>query len=166
MKYVTIINKQQFEVEILSDGSLLLNGKPHKVDFLALSNSLYSMLKDDRSYEMAVEDGGGGQYEILLSGRLYEAQVLDERAMLMLNRKGGLKLNSGELISPMPGLIVDVLAAPGTIVAEGQTLVILESMKMQNELKSPRAGVIKSIHIHKGQTVDKGTLLIIVGDTD
>ncbi len=164
MKYITIINKQQFELEILPDGSLLLNGQPHEVDFLALSNALYSMLKDNRSYEMAVEDRGNGQYEILLSGRLYEAQVLDERAMLMLNRKGGLKVNSGELISPMPGLIVDVLTAPGQVVTEGQTLVILESMKMQNELKSPRAGVVKTISISKGQTVDKGTLLIVVGD--
>lgn len=166
MKYITIINKQPFEVEIQPDGTLLVNGQPHEVDFLALSNSLYSMIRDAKSYEMAVEDRGGGQYEILLAGRLYEAQVLDERAMLMLNRKGGLKLHSGELISPMPGLIVDILTTLGQPVAEGQTLVILESMKMQNELKSPRAGIVKSVHVNKGQTVDKGTLLVVVGDTD
>lgn len=163
MKYYTIINRRQFEVEILPDGSVMVNGKPHQVDFLALSNALYSVIKDNKSLELVIEEKGADNYEILLGGRLYDGQVLDERAMLLINRRGGLKLDSGELHSPMPGLIVSVVKV-GEVVQEGQTLVILESMKMQNELKAPRSGVVTEVAVVSGQTVDKGALLVIVGD--
>jgi len=165
MKYTTVINDQLFEVEILRDGTLLVNGHPHQVDFLDLGNSLYSIIKDARSLELAIDEDQG-EYQILLSGRLYEAQVLDQRAMLMMNRKGGLKLDSGEVSAPMPGLIIDVPVKVGDSVAEGDTVVILESMKMQNELKAPRPGKIQTVHCKSGDKVDKNALLIIIGDAD
>lgn len=162
MKYVTIINKQQFEVEIQRDGSVLVNGKRHEVDFLGLGNdALYSIIKDNKSVELAIDEEQG-KYEVLLNGRLYEAQVLDQRALLMLNRKGGLKLDSGELHSPMPGLIVDVLVKAGDTVKEGDTVIILESMKMQNELKSPRSGRVQTVNCKAKDTVDKNALLLVI----
>jgi biotin carboxyl carrier protein len=164
MKYITIINKQQFEVEILPDGKLLVNGKVHEIDFLQMEATQYSVIKDNKSLEVVIDDHANGEYEILMAGRMYEAQVLDERALLMLNRKGGMKLDSGEMNSPMPGLIVQVNVVAGQEVTEGQTLVILESMKMQNELKSPLSGVVQQVLVEKGQTVDKGALLLVVGD--
>lgn len=164
VKYHTIINRQQFEVEILPDGKLLVNGREHEVDFLALTGQLYSVIRDTRSLEVIIEDKGSEHYEILLGGRMFEGQVLDERSMLMLNRRGGLKLDTGDLQSPMPGLIVQISVKAGDAVQEGQTLVILESMKMQNELRAPRAGVIKEILIVSGQTVEKGALLISIGE--
>jgi len=166
MKYITIINKKQFEIEIVGEGRLIVNGVLHEVDFLDLTGSLYSIIKDNRSLEIVIDETTQDQYEIMLGGRLYEGQVLDERAMLMINRKGGIKLNSGEVNSPMPGLIVEVRTAVGDTVEEGQTLVILESMKMQNELKSPRTGLVTKIAVNKGQTVEKGALLVVIGDEE
>ena len=162
MKYVTIINNQQFEVEIQRDGSVLVNGKRHEVDWLELPESLYSMIKDNKSIEFAIDENQDTT-NVLLEGRLYEVQVLDQRALMMLNRRGGLKLDSGEVYAPMPGLIVDVRVNVGDEVAEGDTIVILESMKMQNELKAPRAGTIQTIQCNKGDTVDKNVLLIVIG---
>ncbi|MCU0514197.1 MAG: acetyl-CoA carboxylase biotin carboxyl carrier protein subunit [Anaerolineae bacterium] len=164
MRYVTIINNRQFEIEIQPDGQLLLNGVLHEVDFLSLSGSLYSIIKDNRSLELIIDDKDKNQYEILLGGRLFEGQVLDERALFLLNRKGGLRAASGEVHSPMPGLIVQVAVSAGQTVAEGQTLIILESMKMQNELKAPQAGVVQQILVSAGQTVEKGALLVVVND--
>jgi biotin carboxyl carrier protein len=161
MKYITIINNQQFEVEIQRDGSVILNGKRHEVDWLELPESLYSMIKDNKSIEVAIDDSGGTT-NVLLEGRLYETQVLDQRAMMMLNRRGGIKLDSGEVHAPMPGLIVDVLVNVGDTVTEGQTVVILESMKMQNELKAPRSGVVQTVERLKGSTVDKNALLLVI----
>jgi biotin carboxyl carrier protein len=161
MKYVTIINNQQFEVEIQRDGSVIVNGKRHEVDWLELPESLYSMIKDNKSIEVAIDDNQGTT-NVLLEGRLYEAQVLDQRAMMMLNRRGGVKVNSGEIHAPMPGLIVDVLVNVGDTVTEGQTVVILESMKMQNELKAPRDGLVQTVVRSKGDTVDKNALLIVI----
>ncbi|MEO1166502.1 MAG: biotin/lipoyl-containing protein [Chloroflexota bacterium] len=164
MKYTTIVNNEQFEVEILNDGKVTVNGKTYEVDFLTLEESLYSVIQDTRSYEVAIEEERG-TYEIQLEGRLYEATVLDQRALLMAQRKGGLITSSGEVASPMPGLIVDVLVKVGDEVAQGDTVVILESMKMQNELKAPRDGVVQTVSVATGQTVDKGNLLVnIIGD--
>lgn len=165
MKYTTIVNNQQFEIEIHRDGSVTVNGEKHTVDWLELGSSLYSIIADHQSLELAIDENQG-KYEILLGGRLYEAQVLDQRAMLMLGRKGGLKLNSGEVHSPMPGLIVEVLVEEGNEVTEGETVVILESMKMQNELKAPRTGTVQSIHCQTGDSVDKNALLVIIGGDD
>jgi biotin carboxyl carrier protein len=165
MKYTTIINGEQYEVEIQRDGSVLVNGNRHDVDFLELGSSLYSIIKDNRSLELAIDEDQN-QYEILMDGRLYEGQVLDQRAMLMMNRKGGLKLGTGEVTSPMPGLIIEVLVAEGDTVTEGQTVVILESMKMQNELKAPRDGVVLSVNTEPDVNVDKDALLVVVGDAD
>ena len=114
---------------------------------------------------MAIDDSGGTT-NVLLEGRLYEAQVLDQRAMMMLNRRGGIKLDSGEVHAPMPGLIVDVLVSVGDTVTEGQTVVILESMKMQNELKAPRSGVVQTVERLKGSTVDKNALLLVISGSE
>lgn len=165
MKYVTVINGEQFDVEIQRDGTVLINGNRHDVDFLELGNSLYSIIKDNRSLELAIDEEMN-EYEILMDGRLYTGQVLDQRAMLMMSRKGGLKLDTGEVTSPMPGLIIEVLVQEGDTVEEGETVVVLESMKMQNELKAPRAGTVLTVNAVADTNVDKNALLIVVGDDD
>jgi biotin carboxyl carrier protein len=161
MKYVTIINDQQFEVEIDKNGGVTIDGNHHSVDFLSLGPSLYSVITDAQSLQVVIDDVDG-RYEVLMAGRLYEAQVLDERALLMAQRRGGLGGGSGEVNAPMPGLIVAVSVNEGDTVVQGQTLVILESMKMQNELKCPTDGTVTSIKVSAGQTVDKNALLLVV----
>lgn len=161
MKYTTILNGETYEVEIQNDGSVVVNGTRHEVDFLDLGSSLYSVIRDTRSQELAIDESGGN-YEVLIDGRLYEAQVLDQRAMLMLSRKGGLMMGSGEVHAPMPGLIVEVPVEEGQTVQQGETVIILESMKMQNELKAPVTGTVQSISCEAGQTVDKNALLVVV----
>lgn len=161
MKYVTIINDTRFEIEIEKDGTLKVNGEPREVDFLALGPALYSILMDHGSYELVIEEREGA-YEVLMQGRLYTGQVLDERAQLLATRRGGLGVESGELSvkSPMPGLIVAIPVTEGQEVKKGQTLVILESMKMQNELKTPRDGIVQRISVAPGQSVEQNKLLI------
>ena len=165
MKYITIIRDTRFEIEIGKDGELTINGEPRDVDFLDLGPSLYSLITDNRSFQVVVE-GESGRYDVLMNGHLYETQVLDERALLMAQRRAGLMGGSGEINSPMPGLIVGVLVEPGQIVEVGQTVIILESMKMQNELKTPVSGVIESVTCEVGQTVDKSARLVVVTPDD
>ena len=159
MKYVTIINNEQYAIEIDKDGGILLNGEPRDVDFLNLGGALYSVITQNQSLEVVIDDEDN-TIEVMMNGRLYETQVLDERALLMAQRKGGLGNNSGEVNSPMPGLIVKVAVENGQDVHQGQTVLILESMKMQNELKAPIDGTVSAIYVEAGQTVDKNTFLI------
>ena len=159
MKYVTIINDQQYEIEIDNDGAVLVNGEVRDVDFLNLGGSLYSVITENKSLEAVIDDDEG-KIAVMMSGRLFEAQVLDERAMLLMQRRGGQVARSGEVHAPMPGLIVEVTAAIDQAVTQGDTVIILESMKMQNELKSPADGVVRSIHVSAGQAVNKNDLLL------
>ncbi len=159
MKYVTIINNQSYEIEIDNDGGVLVNGEARDVDFLNLGGSLFSVITEHRSFEAVIDDDND-KIAVMMTGRLFETQVLDERAMLMMQRRGGQVSASGEVLAPMPGLIVEVTIEQGSAVSQGDTLIILESMKMQNELKSPAEGVVSAIHVESGQAVDKSDLLI------
>ena len=159
MKYVTIINDRNFEIEIDNDGSVLVNGEARDVDFLNLGGSLFSLITENKSLEAVIDDDEG-KIAVMMSGRLFETQVLDERAMLLMQRRGAPVAGSGEVNAPMPGLIVEVTVEQGAAVAQGETLIILESMKMQNELKSQADGVVRSIHVEAGQAVDKNDLLV------
>lgn len=159
MKYVTILNGEQYEIEIDNDGGIKVNGESRDVDFLNLGGALYSVITQNKSLEVVIEDEDD-KIAVLMGGRLYETQVLDERALLMAQRRGGLGGGSGEVHSPMPGMIVKVVVVVGQEVTQGQTVVILESMKMQNELKAPIDGTVKAVHVEGSQTVDKNTLLI------
>ena len=163
MKYVTTINGKQFEIDIQKDGSLLVNGESREVDFLALGPSLYSLLTQNVSYELVVEERGN-QIEVLMRGKLYSGHVLDERAQLMASRRGGFAPESGEISikAPMPGLIVALPVHEGQEVRAGQTVVILESMKMQNELKTPRDGTVQRVSVQAGQSVEQNKVLVTI----
>lgn len=165
MKYVTTINKKKFEIEIDKEGKVLVNGQPRDVDFLPLGRSFYSILMNNLSHEVVVEERDEA-IEVLLHGRLYNGQVLDERALLMAQRTGGLPGEGGDasIKSPMPGLIVSVRVEVGEAIKAGQTVVILESMKMQNELKSPRDGIVQKVNVGPGQSVEQNKILVTIGE--
>lgn len=163
MKYITTVNGKQFEIEIRDDGSVLVNGEARSVDFLPMGPSFYSMIMDYRSIEAAIDEHHG-DYSVLMRGRMYEGSVMDERAQLLLSRQGGKVADTGEISiqAPMPGLIVEISVAEGQEVKEGQTIIILESMKMQNELKAPRDGVVQRISVTPGQSVEQKRVLMTI----
>ncbi|MDX2076833.1 MAG: biotin/lipoyl-containing protein [bacterium] len=162
MKYITTINDKKYEIDIDAHGNITVNGEARYVDFLALDGGgLYSVITDKRSLQVVIEEEKSN-YSIEVEGRMFEGHVFDERAVLLAQKRGGLGGGSGEVKSPMPGLIVAVTVEIGQPVTKGQTVVILESMKMQNELKAPVDGLIQSISVQKGQSVEKGAALIII----
>ncbi len=163
MKYTTTINDKKFEIEITNDGKLLVNGQPREVDFLHLDESLYSLIMQNNSHEVVVEQRDG-DYEVLVGGHLFTGRVLDERAQLMASRRGGGFTETGEITirAPMPGLIVAITVKEGDEIKAGQTVVILESMKMQNELKAPRDGTVQRISVEAGQTVEQKKILVTI----
>jgi biotin carboxyl carrier protein len=164
MRYVTTIDSKTFAVEILDDRRISVNGKEYDVDFTMIGDQpVYSLLINGRSLEAHAvphED----TWNIILSGKLYEARVEDERARHARALPGGAQMDSGEffLKSPMPGLVVAIPVEPGQHVEKGATLAILESMKMQNELRSPRAGTIREIRANPGQVVEQKQVLVVV----
>ncbi|MBA3870299.1 MAG: acetyl-CoA carboxylase biotin carboxyl carrier protein subunit, partial [Anaerolineae bacterium] len=134
-----------------------------EVDFRALGPAMYSILAENVSHELTIEERDD-EIEVLMRGRLYSNRVLDERALLMAQRSGTFGNDSGEINikSPMPGLIVAVRVELGQEVKAGDTVIILESMKMQNELKAARDGVVTNVQIQAGQTVEQNKVLMTI----
>lgn len=132
----------------------------------------YSLLVGDRSYEAYARltpdaDADGTTVEVMIEGRPYLVTVEDERSRALASLAGGAHVSGDAPIrAPMPGLVANVLAEQGTVVERGQTVVVLEAMKMENDLTTPRAGVIKAVRVERGQTVNQGDVLVVVGDTE
>lgn len=164
MKYIATVDDKQFLVEIIDEKHLSVDGKIYEVDFESVSGQpVYSLIVDGRSHESYIQPGDDA-WQVLLRGRLYPVKVEDEREKRLRAAAGGGVAETGEfhLKAPMPGLVVAVPVAEGEHVKKGQALVILESMKMQNELKSPRDGVVDRIRIRAGESVEQKQALLSV----
>lgn len=162
MKYITKVNGIDFEIDIRPDGKLLVNGEERHIDFLPFSDpSLFSLIMDNLSHEVLVDERDG-QFEVLIRGRLFTAEVLDERTQLLGKHDSALDVDTGEISirAPMPGLVVAIPVSEGQEIKKGQTVVILESMKMQNELKAPRDGVVQRISATAGTSVEQNKVLV------
>jgi len=164
MKYITTIEGQEFEIEVIDERHIKVGGRPLEVDFVSVSGQpVFSLIVDGHSYESFVYPGDE-DWQVLLRGRLYQVKVEDEREKRLRAAAGGGVAESGEfhLKAPMPGLVVAVPVIEGQDVEKGQVLVILESMKMQNELKAPRAGKIGRVRVKAGESVEQKQTLLSV----
>jgi biotin carboxyl carrier protein len=162
MKYITTIDDKQFTVEIIDEKHVSVDGKIYEIDFESVAGQpVYSLIVDGRSHESYIYQGDDN-WQVLIRGRLYPVTVEDERERRLRAAAGGGVAETGEfhLRAPMPGLVVAIPVGEGQAVNRGQVIVILESMKMQNELKAPRDGTIGRIRVRAGETVEqKQTLL-------
>ena len=183
MAYITTINKQTYRVETSENESksVTLDGVAHAIDWQQIAplsadskgvvseGGQYSLLIEGKSYEVfarritKADQKGSETYEIQLAGQRFEVTVEDERAKLLAGLARSTATSGDATVqAPMPGLVVNVPLEQGTTVEAGQTVVVLEAMKMENDLSSPIAGTIKEIRVNKGQTVDQGEALVII----
>jgi biotin carboxyl carrier protein len=164
MKYVTTIGDQQYLIEILDEDHVVVDDQVFEVDFDSISDQpVHSMIVDGRSYEAYVYPSDEG-WQVLLHGKLYPAVVEDEREKRLRAAAGSMVAERGEfhLRAPMPGLVVSIPVAEGQEVKPGDVLIVLESMKMQNELKSPRSGTIMRLRVKAGDSVEQHQTLLSV----
>jgi biotin carboxyl carrier protein len=164
MKYITTVGDKQFLVEIIDDRHVSVDGKIYEVDFESVSGQpVYSLIVNGKSHESYVAQVDD-IWQVLMRGRLYPVSVEDEREKRLRAAAGGGIAETGEfhLKAPMPGLVVTIPVAEGQDVTKGQVLLILESMKMQNELKSPRDGKVNRIKVKAGESVEQRQTLLSV----
>ncbi len=164
MKYEVNVGDRVFTVEITPDGNVILDGQEVEVDFDGIGLSgLYSLLVNNESFEALVEQHEGA-WQVLIRGNLYDAQVLDERSKLLRSRAMSMVPETGEVAikAPMPGMVVAVAVKIGQTVEAGDNLVILESMKTENELRAPRAGRVERINVKPGDSVEQNQPLVVI----
>jgi len=164
MKYITTVEDEQYLVEIIDEKHVSVDGKIYNVDFESVSGQpVFSLIVDGKSHEAYVQEGDEN-WQVLMRGRLYPVKVEDEREKRLRAAAGGGVAETGEfhLKAPMPGLVIAIPVVEGQEVKKGQVLLILESMKMQNELKSPRDGKISRIKVKPGESVEQKQALLSV----
>ncbi len=163
MKYYSRVGQNEYEIEIV-DGKVLVDGELVNVDLRQSgAPELYSLLYNGRSYEMLIE-ADRFTYDVTLRGERFEVQVEDERTRRLNIGRKMVSVPEGELAinAPIPGLVVRILVEEGESVADEQPLILLEAMKMENEIRAVRAGVVKKIACAAGQRVEQNAVLIVL----
>ena len=165
MRYFVEIGGRERVVEIQAGKEgvrVLVDGVAHPVDVVEVGGTgLFSLLVDGASHAFAArfEDG-----EVLLAfhDREVGVRIEDEPTRLARTATGGRRGGAGpaRVRSVMPGIVREIRVAPGAAVVEGTALLILEAMKMENEIRAPHEGVVEEVHVRPGQPVEKGALLV------
>ena len=166
MKYLVITPAGEIEVAVDGD-RVTVGGQEVGAHLTRLPGApIAHLLLGHRSITMALESGGRGAWTVGRLGRQWNVEVVDERTRHIRSLAPAALVHGspGVVRAPMPGLVVRVSATAGQAVAAGQGLIVLEAMKMENELRAPGAGLVISVRVSEGQAVEKGEVLIEMGD--
>lgn len=138
-----------------------IDGETRTVDARATAPGSYSLVLDHGHHEVHVS-AKGDAWTVLADGETHRLQLLDERA----RRSGRAAIGPGdkEIRAVMPGKVVAVLIEVGMAVEQGQGLLVIEAMKMENEIAAQRTGTVKEIRVKPGQAVEAGELLAVIDD--
>jgi biotin carboxyl carrier protein len=166
MAFIAKLGDQNYTVEIEENGKSVyrvsVDGNEFLVDGKKTGRTNFSLIVDNRSFEIEV-DNTDDEYRVLVDGRNYRIHLVDERRVRVGAAQSGLQFQGRQMVSvPMPGKVIAVLVTVGDAVELGQGLVIVEAMKMENEVRSPISGEVKEIKVKPGDTVEGGALLVIV----
>lgn len=164
MKYIAEVDDLEFPVELVDERHVRFGDQILEVDLSAVSgDKLYSLIVNGESYEGYIYPDENG-WQVLLRGQFYQVRVEDERERRLRTAGRSAETNGSEftLKAPMPGLVVAVPVSEGQDVEKGQILLVLESMKMQNELRSPLAGKVTGLKARIGESVEQKQVLLTV----
>ena len=141
-----------------------VDGRRYEVEVRELPRGEYLLVVESRVYRSRVENDGNspGQFLVALSDHTYDVTVIDPRRLRSGQTDAAHDSGTAQIISPMPGKVVRVLVEVGAVVAAGDGIVVVEAMKMQNEMKSPKAGTVVSINAADGTTVSAGDVLAVI----
>ncbi len=168
MKYFVRVAGKEWVVEVDGD-RVAVNGRESRAQLGAIAGTpLRHLVLDGRSHRFPFAPGGRGSWRIGQGGEFWDVEVVDERTrhIQSLTGQAGGARGPGVLRAPMPGLVVRLEVRPGQQVAAGQGAVVLEAMKMQNELRVASPGTVKAVRVAAGQAVEKGQVLVEFDDEE
>jgi len=183
MPYSSSINEQVYHIdtgEQSQQREITIDGTTFKIDWRFIAplagdakgqvnaGGRYSLLLRGKSYEIFARrlpkpgEDGSQAYEIQFAGQRFEVTGEDEREKALAGFVKAANTGEARVSAPMPGLVIGVPVEMGASITLGQTVVVLEAMRMENDLAAPRAGTIKEIKVSKGQTVNQGDVLVVI----
>ena len=164
-RYQALIGDRVIDLE-LGSRSVVLDGRERPYSAERLAGGTISLIIEGRSLEAIVRPSGKDGFVVQLGGHEFEVRVKDERDLL-LDRFGMAAIareGVREIRAPMPGLVLSVAVEEGAGVQPGSSLLVLEAMKMENEIRCDGSGTVKTIHVAPGDAVSKNDLLIEIED--
>ncbi len=163
MKLNARLGKESFKINIERNGEnyrILLNDREYSIQVRKVEQSFYSLLIDNKAYELSV-DKEGDRNLVEVGGDVFSVEIFD--AAYSKERKTGEEPEGKQIIkSIMPGKVIKIIANIGDEVKEGQGLIIMEAMKMENEITSPKSGRVVDIRVQEGNTVESDAELIAI----
>jgi len=167
VKYVVSIGGREIEVEVDGD-RVTAKGESHAATLSIIRGTpLRQLVVDGRQSELSMEPDGAGRWTVGLRGERWASEVLDERTRHIRSLTGDAGRHRGTppLRAPMPGLVLRVSVEPGQRVVAGTGIVVLEAMKMENELRATVGAVVRAVKVNPGEPVEKGQILVEFDDT-
>jgi biotin carboxyl carrier protein len=152
--------KRVIELEREAAGwRVTLDGQPVAVDAVEIAPNILSILLEGQSFEISVTPSPDGRLKLLTGSQEFTAEVIDPRAWSG-RRHGNVEAEGRQqIVAPMPGKVVRLLVKAGDHVDAGQGLLVVEAMKMQNEIRSPKNGTVERVLAKEGQPVNAGEIL-------
>ncbi|HWA39721.1 MAG TPA: biotin/lipoyl-containing protein [Burkholderiales bacterium] len=167
MRYEVTEGGETFQVEVHEAGPGLYDVRvdgaaPVRVDAHASRGSMYSVLIGSRQYEGSIEHGENGTLDVHVGTSLFEFQAVDARRALLRGRPAGAASGRQVLVAQMPGRIVKIHVKPGDEVKPDQPVLVIEAMKMENELRSAASGIVREVSVAQGAAVEMNAQLVVI----
>jgi biotin carboxyl carrier protein len=162
VKYIVTVAGREIDVDIDGD-QVRVGERTYSAALQRVPGTpLRHLLVDGRPSTLVIEGNGRGQWTIGVRGERWDVEAVDERTRHIRSLTGAVAGDRGAapLKAPMPGLVVRILAEPGQGVTHGAGVVVLEAMKMENELKAPADARVKAVRVRPGEPVEKGQVLV------
>jgi biotin carboxyl carrier protein len=167
MKLHAVIENRQTDIQITDDGgrvSAQVDGRRYELDVHQTGSNGYLLISNGRVFDCRVEGRpeSGKQIDVFVGTRNYALTLTDPKRLSSAISASAHGDDPARIVAPMPGKVVRVLVQVGRQVAAGDGILVVEAMKMQNEMKSPRAGTVIALNAQTGATVNAGDLLAVV----
>ena len=168
MKLTAELAGEKHQIEIKRDGarlSALIDGRRYEVEAREQGAGVYLLLSGNRVFECRVDQSEAqrGSIEVHVGGDTYAVTLSDPKRLRGAQLTGAqADGTAAQIVAPMPGKVVRVLVQQGSQVEAGDGILVVEAMKMQNELKSPKAGTVTELHASAGSTVNAGEVLAVI----
>lgn len=167
MKLQAGFNNENYEVEIERDGEKVfarVEKREYELEASEVEPNVYLLKHENQIFEIFVEPqtDKNAPYKVKVKDHEFEINLTDPKRLRGSNAAGGASDGIIEIKTAMPGKVVRVLAEAGAEIKAGESVVVVEAMKMQNEMKSPKDGTIKEIRFAEGATVNAGDVLAVI----
>ena len=162
--FIVTVNDKKLKIAFTKNGKLNINNSEYEYSLLHINSNTHLLKIGNESFLISSKPGVNSKYSVTLKGQVFETlvrTVLEDKASGLINARV-VKHSKITVKAPMPGMIIKIKKKIGEKVNSGESVLILEAMKMENDIRSPITGTIENMKVHENRTVEKGAELFII----